>query len=865
MKPFNVVVILIFLCLSHGISTGQVKGNERLSPSLKNTLFKKKAPAILEIFITVTDLSKLKAEKDVQLIAEYKNTNTALVRISSAKLLSLIGGNEIIFADEYRKPKDELTTGALDISLNNISYSHNSFPLVNGEAINISLKEQRFDSGDIDIKGRVFETGLAADLQSSHAAIMATIIAGAGNTSPFAKGAAWGGRLTSSDYATLLPDADDIYRQYKLSVQNHSYGTGIENYYGADAASYDMSVWNNPALLHVFSAGNSGTGSPGSGIYSGIPGIANLTGSFKMAKNIITVGATDSFNIVASLSSRGPAFDGRVKPDLVVFGEDGSSGAAALVSGTAALVQQAYKDQYNSLPPAALVKAVLLNSADDIGEKHVDFISGYGSLNAYAAVNTIEQKRFLIDSVAQNEIEIFPIAIPPGIAKLKITVTWTDTAAIPNAKKTLVNDIDAVLELSATNESWHPWVLSSYPHKDSLLLAAARKRDTLNNTEQITLDNPHAGNYALIVKGSNIKTSVPQAFAIACQLDTLNNFAWTFPTSTDVLIACEQNVLRWETNITGAGTIEYSTNGINWQTVGVADLSAKYFKWNVPDTMSSAFLRMKFTSLPAVGSPNFLISEPVSMQTGFDCPDSFLLYWNGAKASQYQIYRLANKYLEPMQTIADSFIVLQKQAYPGFYYSVAPLVGSRPGARSFTINYSLQGAGCFVKTFFALLQNANTAFLTAEMGSLYHVAEISFQKITATGVRTLNTVANPSTLTLNFSDSQLSQGVNQYRLQVKFKDGGTVYSNTDQVYYFPANPVLVYPNPSKSDEPIRILAQDPGIYFISIYDTNGRLLHQSMLHNIFQSLKELYLPPGVYFVRVVADNGKTFTQKLVVY
>jgi hypothetical protein len=37
---------------------------------------------------------------------------------------------------------------------------------------------------------------------------------------------------------------------------------------------------------------------------------------------------------------KGPAFDGRIKPEMVAFGIDGSSGAAALVSGVAILLQQ---------------------------------------------------------------------------------------------------------------------------------------------------------------------------------------------------------------------------------------------------------------------------------------------------------------------------------------------------------------------------------------------------------------------------------------------------------------------------------------------------------------------------------------------
>jgi len=46
---------------------------------------------------------------------------------------------------------------------------------------------------------------------------------------------------------------------------------------------------------------------------------------------------------VLSPSSRGPAYDGRVKPELVAFAEDGSSGAAAIVSGISLVAQQTYK------------------------------------------------------------------------------------------------------------------------------------------------------------------------------------------------------------------------------------------------------------------------------------------------------------------------------------------------------------------------------------------------------------------------------------------------------------------------------------------------------------------------------------------
>ena len=288
---------------------------------------------------------------------------------------------------------------------------------------------------------------------------MATMAAGGGNTSPYAKGAAWGANLTASDFSSLLPDADTVYKRYSLSVQNHSYGTGIENYYGADAAAYDMTVVNNPWLVHVFSAGNSGTATPASGTYSGISGYANLTGSFKHSKNTMSVGAIDSFLNIVSFSSRGPAYDGRVKPELVAFGFDGSSGSAALVSGSVALLQDAYKSMHqDSLPTAALIKAVLINTADDVGRPLIDFESGYGNMNAHAAMRTLINGQHFQDSVSAGQEQTFMLQVPANSSKVKVTLAWTDPIAVANAAKALVHDLDAELKLSTTGETWLPWV-----------------------------------------------------------------------------------------------------------------------------------------------------------------------------------------------------------------------------------------------------------------------------------------------------------------------------------------------------------------------------------------------------------------------
>jgi hypothetical protein len=236
MKLVRVLFLLLLSTfLFSAASKAQHSNAGKITPALKDLLIEGKSDDSAYVFITVKDFSKIQIDKTVHIVSKYKNTNTALVKISIGRLSSLLEQNDVVFADTYRIPREEVTTGSLDIGLNKISLEQRQFSNVNGDSINVSIKEQRFDTTDIDIKGRIFETGVAANVQSSHAAIMATILAGAGNTSQLATGAAWAANVTSSDYITLLPDADNIYRQYKISVQNHSYGTGIENYYGADA------------------------------------------------------------------------------------------------------------------------------------------------------------------------------------------------------------------------------------------------------------------------------------------------------------------------------------------------------------------------------------------------------------------------------------------------------------------------------------------------------------------------------------------------------------------------------------------------------------------------------------------------------
>ncbi len=753
-----------------------------------------------------------------------------------------------------------------DLSTNKINVVHNKQPLLKGDSMVVSVKENKMDTTDIDLKGRFQSTPLSSSVINSHATIMATMIAGGGNSYYEGKGVAWGATITSSDFKILLPDPDAAYQQYKISVQNHSYGTGIENFYGADAAAYDVSTINNPFLLHVFSAGNSGNLTSTNGAYAGVKNYANITGSFKMAKNIITAGATDSFSLVSSLSSKGPAYDGRVKPELVAFGVDGSSGAAALVSGTALLLQQQYKQINNVLPANALIKSILINSADDVGNKEVDFSNGYGSLNAASALKTLENGRILSGSIINAGTQSFTVAIPAGIKKVKATLVWNDPPAIANTIKALVNDLDLELTYTSSGEIWKPWVLNSFPHVDSLQKLAVRKKDSLNNIEQITLEDPLAGSYKFTVKGFSVSTS-SQSFYISYQFDSADVFEWDFPTATDYVFPAASNTLRWNSSFTsGVGKLEFSTNdGVTWQTIdNQVSLTPKYYKWIAPAVTTTALLKMTIGTTPFV-SNLFPVSAPLQTAIGFNCPDSFLFYWRKIPGiNNYRIYSLGSRYLEPILTTTDSFAIFKKNTNPSLYYSVAPIIGNKEGVKSYTINYKLQGVECYIRSFLATLIN-NTAQLNLSLGTQYNISSITLEKFNGIRFQPIQRLSNNINLALIFLDSNLTKGLNIYRIKIELAGGGVVYSLSETVYHFTENNYIIYPNPADQSREINVAVKNIDMAIMEIYNSMGIKVFEKLLDDRVNKIPPNKLSKGVYYIRVSNNGNIEDLLKLVVF
>ncbi|HTL10705.1 MAG TPA: S8 family serine peptidase, partial [Chitinophagaceae bacterium] len=169
--------------------------------------------------------------------------------VVQAKILSDTSVHFVDIID--REVHEEQSIAGFDNTLNTINSLQALYPSFTANGLSVSVKENRPDTADIDFSHRLQLTEAASATLSTHATIMATIIAGAGNSFYNGRGVATGANITSSSIDVLLPDNDDYYAAHQISVQNHSYGTALENYYGADAAAYDASVLHRPSLLHV--------------------------------------------------------------------------------------------------------------------------------------------------------------------------------------------------------------------------------------------------------------------------------------------------------------------------------------------------------------------------------------------------------------------------------------------------------------------------------------------------------------------------------------------------------------------------------------------------------------------------------------
>lgn len=848
----------------------------KLSGNIKSSFLQKGSQLIVhvtnpEAFRVALLSEALKKYFDV--IYEQKHT-FILKTVSTVGIEKLLNQDVVTFlsSQDANGPVDESRVLGMDFTINQITTLKTHQPSLDGSDLLISVNERQYDTTDMDILGRNVPSGREFDEVKGHATDMATIIAGAGNSSRSGLGIAPAANISSTSFFFRLPDPDSYYQTSDIHVQNHSWGDSIirNDFYGEVAAAYDQSANNNSTLLHVFSIGNSGLGQSDEGTYKDIPSMANITGEFKMAKNLLTVGSVDwNLNHVSDIS-RGPAYDGRVKPELCAFNVNGSSGAAATVSGIASLLQQDYKNKHaGALPDATLLRAILINSADDAGQEGLDYFTGYGSVNAWKAYQTLNNENYASGTVSHGNEVVIPLVVPANARNLKITLVWNDPAAAANAGIALVNNLDMVLTTPTASQVL-PWVLNHAPDFDSLVLKAERKKDDLNTIEQVSIAIPEAGAYQVRISGFDIPTG-SQEFFIAYEWESANTFDWRYPLEGNNMpylgegnaISQDASYFRWNANFDTEmlGQLEYSVdNGTTWELISDAvDLSAGEYLWETPDTFALAHARMTIDGT-IYQTEEFVLSRQFNTTVGFNCEDSVQFNWPyKAAADQYKVYQLGSKYMEEIATTTDTFIVLNNVSPSDLIYSIEPVFANgKTGVRSPAFNYTEQGVECYTRSFFPILNEAGTAIeLHLLLGTTYGVSGVTFQRKSGDQFVTVVTVSDVTSTEIVVEDVPETPGLQVYRALIHFDNGGELSTNEVEIYFLSDElPVLVFPNPVLVDGELNIFTKFVPSEFstFQLYDVNGRLLIKRTLFSDREFFKAEGVGAGVYIYRIEVDG-----------
>jgi hypothetical protein len=847
--------------------------NWKLSPGLERTI-KKDRQAPKKFILTAVNIDALlrvlkEKHKALNILYVNRPSRSLVVRSTAAFIeTQLLGLKEVIFVDVAAEARPEIRIIGYDRTLHGINALDYMMPGANGKNIVAGVKEQKMDENDMDLWKRVLPSSLTVSTTSYHATVIASIIGGAGNGFYDGRGQAWACRFFSTSFSNLFADDVALLTANKVSVQNHSYGTIIQQFYGAEAVSYDMLAWADKSLVPVFSAGNQGEAVATEGRYINIPGYANLTGNFKMAKNIISVGAIDNKESIPIQSSAGPLYDGRIAPQLAALGPNGTSDAAAVVSGAVAVMQQVYADSNNNvLPAASLTKAILYNNAQDIYTPGIDYKTGYGLLDSYASVNAFRQRKYDGGSVTNGQQWTKNISVPANAAEFKITLAWTDSAASVNNNTALTNDLDLEVVQTTTGAVFLPWVLNTSASADSLAKQPNRKRDSLNTAEQVSIRLPAAGNYEVRVKGVSV-INPPMPFHISFKVDTLNTFSFTSPLHSSDVIREEnpEATIRWKTFVADTNQvaglyISYNRGG-SWILIGQPKLAAKKFLWAIKDTATVARLKMQ-TAFGDFFSNEFMLGKLTQVQVDFNCTDSFRLSWNrNVFANSYRLFTLADSpYLKPIQVLADTFVVLQKAGNSSRIYAVEPVstVGV-PAARSRAIDITLQAVNCFYKALNYNLLDNNKLNLLLELSVASYADSIFFEKVTATGQLLQQygaAKANDATLLYTQLVNELPAGLIYIRARIKLKSGASVYTDIIAVLTSGREYIYFYPNPVSRNMTLNYSLRQgvPTSAKLQLFDIYGRLLRTYL--SMPGTIKVAGLMPGVIIYKLLTSENKT--------
>lgn len=601
-------------------------------------------------------------EKDgIEVTLENGYNNFLKIRISKDHIEKVAALPYVAFLEAIPEPSTPDDTEARSLHrANTIDSQYPTGRHYTGEGVSVLCRDDGDIGPHIDFQGRL-NSDFVGGFGGTHGDGVSGIMSGAGNLNPKNRGNGAGTTLYATNYEeTFLDETMMLFFDHNVIVTNSSYSNGCNAGYTGITQTVDDQVFQNPTLLHVFSAGNSNNNDCG---YGAGNQWGNITGGHKQGKNVIaTANIANNADLVNS-SSRGPAHDGRIKPDIAANGAQqistdpnnsyepfgGTSGAAPNIAGITAMLHEAYREMNNGeTASSGLLKPVLLNTANDLGRKGPDFEFGWGHVNALRAITTLEDGRYFSGTIMQGDTNTHTITIPDGVVLARVMTYWMDPSGTVMTNKALVNDLDTKM-IDTEGTEYLPWWLDPTPNPTILSTPATTGEDHLNNVEQISIDNPIAGDYTLQISGFEVPFGAHD-YVVVWEFRT-EEIDLIYPIGGENLVPGEVERVHWEAEGTsGSFELYFSSNGgSTWDLIGQEFGSVRQFNWTVPNTITgSGLFRIVRGTQEDMSKDNFSIAlVPFNLSVVEACPTYIRLAWDPlVVATSYNVYMLGDKYME---------------------------------------------------------------------------------------------------------------------------------------------------------------------------------------------------------------------------
>jgi len=333
---------------------------------------------------------------------------------------------------------------------------------------------------------------------------------------------------------------------YRAVFQSNSWGSGLTTQYSTQSTEMDRIIFDHDILI-AQSQSNTGT---------------QQSRPQAWAKNIVSVGGVVHRNTVTLAddcwcggASRGPAADGRVKPDLTHFFDavraatssgtgsytefSGTSAATPIVAGHFGLVFQMWAegvfgnptsggDVFDERPHFTTAKALVINTADPYtfsgpstsqdkarvkqGWGLPDLREMYDNRDAFFVVDEA-------DPLTEFQTALYPLRVPADTPQLRVTLTWADPPGTTSSSLHRVNNLDLKITAPDGSTYWGNNGLNA-----GVWSVQGGSPDTVDTVENVFIQNPQAGTWTVEVLAADINrdghrdtATLDQAFALIAQ------------------------------------------------------------------------------------------------------------------------------------------------------------------------------------------------------------------------------------------------------------------------------------------------------------------------------------------------------------